>query len=122
MCTHRYPSGDFDQFLNLSNLTLKYLHTLSTEFVFCGDFNVNILKDSVFKQQITLLFKTYNLFQSINFRTRIDKVSSSAIHNLFVDHSRINSHCIYPVINNISDNGVHYLVLNNVFNHHKNKK
>jgi len=101
---------------------LKYLHTLSTEFVLCGDFNVNVLKDSIFKQQITLAFKTYNLFQSMNFPTRIGKVSSSAIHNPIVDHSWINSHYIYPVINDLSDNEVHYLVLSNVFNHHKNKK
>lgn len=87
MCIHRYSSGDFDQFLNLSDLMLKYLHTLSTEFVLCGDFNVNVLKDSIFKQQITLAFKTYNLFQSMNFPTRIGKVSSSAIHNPIVDHS-----------------------------------
>ena len=48
MHTHRYPSGDFDHFFNLSDLTLKYLHNLTTEFVICGDFNLSILKDSVF--------------------------------------------------------------------------
>ena len=42
----------------------------------CGDFNINFLKDSTFKQ-VTLLFQSYNQFQSINFPTRIGKVSNT---------------------------------------------
>jgi len=66
------------------------------EFVICGDFNSNFLKNSIFKQQITLLFQTSYLFQSIRFQTRIGKVSSFAIDNIFVDHGRINSRCVFP--------------------------
>ena len=57
---------------------MKYLHNLNMEFVICGDFNINFLKDSIFKQKKTVLFQTYNQFQSINFPTRTGKVSSSA--------------------------------------------
>jgi hypothetical protein len=62
VCVWRAPSADFDQFLNLCDLTLKYLHILHMELVVCGDFNISHLKDSIFKQQITFLFQSYNLF------------------------------------------------------------
>jgi len=90
------------------------------EFVICGDFNINFLKNSIFKQKITSLFQTSNLFQSISFWTRIGKVSSFATDNVFVDHGRINSHYVSP--HGLSDHKAQYLVLINVFNHHKNNK
>jgi hypothetical protein len=101
---------------------LKYLRNLSTEFVICGDFIINFFKDSIFKQQITLLFQTHNLFQSINFLATVGKVSSSATDNIFVDHGRIKPHYVSPVINGFPDYEAQYLVLSDVFNHHKNKQ
>ena len=62
LCVRRAPSADFDQFLNLCDLTLKYLHNLHMELFVCGDFKISHLKDSIFKQQITFLFQSYNLF------------------------------------------------------------
>jgi exonuclease III len=62
VCICRASSADFDQFLNLCDVTLKYLHNLHMELVICGDFNISHLKDSVFKQHITLLFQSYNRF------------------------------------------------------------
>ena len=73
---------------------LKYLHNINMEFIIRDDFNINFLKDSTFKQQITLLFQNYNWFQSINFPTRIGTVSSSAIDNIFVDQVKL-SHITY---------------------------
>jgi hypothetical protein len=82
VCVCRAPSADFDQFLNLCDLTLKYLHNLHTELVIHGDFDISLLKDSIFNQQITLLFQIYNL--STNFPTRTGEVSrvlaSVALH------------------------------------------
>jgi endonuclease/exonuclease/phosphatase family metal-dependent hydrolase len=89
------------------------------EFVICGDFNSNVLKNSIFKQQITLLFQTSYLFQSIRFQTRIGKVSSFAIDNIFVDHGRINSCYVLP--HGLSEHEAQYFVLSNVYNHHRNK-
>ena len=103
-------------------MTLKYLHNLNTEFVICGDFIISFLKDSIFKQQITSRFQTHNLFQSINFSATVGKVSSSAIDIIFIDHGRIKSHYVSPVINGLPDHETQYLVLSDVFNHHKNKE
>ena len=52
LCIYRSPSGDFDQFL----IYVISLWNIDKEFVICGDFNINFFKDSIFKQQITLLF------------------------------------------------------------------
>jgi hypothetical protein len=92
------------------------------ELVICGDFNIKFYKESILNQQITLPFQSHNLFQAINFPTRISKVYSSAFDNIFVDCGRINSHCVLPTINGLSDPEAQYLVLNDVFNHHKDKK
>jgi hypothetical protein len=62
VCICRAPSADFDWFLNLCDLTLKYLHSINMELVICGDLNISHLNDYVFKQQITLLFQSYNRF------------------------------------------------------------
>jgi hypothetical protein len=79
------------------------------KFVICGDFNTNFLNNSIFKQQITLPFLTSYLFQSINFQTRIGKVATFVIDNIFVDHGRINSHYASP--HDLSDHEAQYLVL-----------
>jgi hypothetical protein len=93
---------------------------VNMEFVICGDYNINFLKNSIFKQQIIIFFQTYNLFQSINFQTRFGKVSIFAVDNIFVDHGRINSHHVPP--HGLSDHEAQYLVLSNAYNHHKNEK
>jgi hypothetical protein len=85
-------------------------------------FIINFFKDSVLKQQIILLFRTHNLFQSINFSAAVGEVSSSAVVKIFVDHCRIKSLYVSPVISSLPDHKAQYMVLNDVFNHHKKKQ
>jgi len=42
-CVYRAPSGDFDYFLNKLDYILNSLHTYNTEFIICGDININYL-------------------------------------------------------------------------------
>jgi exonuclease III len=42
-CVYRAPSGDFDYFLNKLDYILNSLHTCKTEFIMCGDININYL-------------------------------------------------------------------------------
>ena len=120
VCIYGSPSSDSDHFLNLCGLTLKYLHTVNTEFVIRGDFNINFLKDYIFKQQITLLFKSHNPFQSI---FQLELVKFAVLQFIiFVDHGIINSHYISPISSGLSDHETQCLVLSNVFKYHKNKK
>jgi exonuclease III len=43
ICVYRTPSGDFDYFLNKLDYILNYLHNYKTEFIICGDININYL-------------------------------------------------------------------------------
>ena len=42
-CVYRAPSGDFDYFLNKLDYILNSLHNYKTEFIICGDININYL-------------------------------------------------------------------------------
>jgi len=43
LCVYRAPSGDFDYFLNKLDYILNSLHNYKTEFIICGDININYL-------------------------------------------------------------------------------
>jgi len=115
LCIYRSPSGNFGEFSLLLDLILKYLHKPKVEFIIYGDFNVNFLIDSSSAWQLTLLLQSYNLFHIIDFPTRTTKVSSSAIDNIFIDYSRINSFKVFSLINGLSDHEAQYLCVNNIF-------
>ena len=66
-------------------------------------------------QQLTLLLQSYNLFHIIDFPTGTTKVSSSAIDNIFIDYSRINSFKVFSLIYGLSDHEAQYLCVNNIF-------
>ena len=81
----------------------------------CGVFNVNFYRFK-FCSQLTLLLQSYNLFHIIDFPTGMTKVSSSAIDNIFIDYSRINSFKVFSLINGLSECEAQYLCGNNIFN------
>jgi len=63
----------------------------------------------------TLLLQSYNFFHIIDFPTRMTKVSSSSIDNIFIDYSRINSFKVFSLINGLSDHETQYLCVSNIF-------
>ena len=73
------------------------------------------LIDSSSAEWLTLLLKSYNLFHIIDFPTRMTKVSSSAIDNIFISYTRINSFQVLFLFNGLSDHEAQYLSVNNVF-------
>ena len=46
ICMYRSPVGNFEQFLSILDTALKYLYRPKTEFIICGDVNVNYLLDN----------------------------------------------------------------------------
>ena len=46
ICMYRSPSGNFYQFLKLLNIMLMSLYQPKTEFIICGDINIDYLSDS----------------------------------------------------------------------------
>jgi hypothetical protein len=79
ICIYRSPTGNFFNFLNQLDSTLKYLYNTKTEFIICRDFNVDFSKDSNFKLLLSCLLQSYNLFHVVDFPTRFNKMSCSTI-------------------------------------------
>jgi hypothetical protein len=57
---------------------------------------------------------TYNLTSTVNFPTRCQKNSATAIDNIFIDTSRIDNYSICPLINGLSNHSTRSVTLNAV--------
>jgi len=108
---YRSPSGNYDYFLRKLESFLKSSCTIRTEYIICGDINVDYLQNQCKKQQLDLLLATYNLASIVKFPTRIANGSSTAIDNFFIDLSW--KYSIKPLINGISDHDAQLLVMEN---------
>jgi exonuclease III len=89
VCLYRSPAGDFYQFLHLLEQALLFLYRPSTEFLVCGDFNVDYLLNTNQKQQLSVLLCTLNVRHTLNFPTRLQNNHASATDNAFVVESRL---------------------------------
>ena len=115
ICVYRSPSGIFNQFIYLLDLLLTSLYDARCELILCGDMNVNYLKDSNHKMELSTLLQSYNMFNVIDFPTRICNESASAIDSIFIDSTRINLFSVAAIYNGISDHEEQYLVLEETF-------
>jgi hypothetical protein len=111
---YRAPSGDVNEFLKRLDAILKYLYGPKSKFIICGDININYLNENNRKKQINSLLKTYNLSHTINFATRVQNSSSTAIDNIFIDSTRLSSSCTSPIVNGLSDHDAKFLTISNI--------
>jgi hypothetical protein len=70
---YRAPSGGFQQFLRGLDATLKYLYNPKTEFLICGDINIDDLNEKYRKKQINSLLTTYNSIHTAKFWNKNSK-------------------------------------------------
>jgi hypothetical protein len=76
----------------------------------CGDININYLADNEQKKQLDNLLYMYNLIRIVDF-PRHNSFSSSAIHNIFIDTSRLHDYSLFPFSNDLSDHDGHILTI-----------
>ena len=100
---YRAPSGCVDTFITKLDTILEKLFSSTLDVIICGDININYLTDNARKRELEALLKTYNLTSIINFPTRTQQKSATAIDNIFIDATRIGNYTIYPIINGLSD-------------------
>ena len=110
-CVHRAPSGDFDYFLNKLDHILNPLLTYKTEFIICGNININYLGTNNKKKQLDYLLGTYNLISTVYFPTRTVNNLATLIDNIFIDNRR--HYTIKPCVNGLSDHDAQLITLNN---------
>jgi len=108
---YRAPSGNFDLFLSKLDAVLRNLYTVTLEYILCDDINIDYLTDSDRKSRLDALLTTYNLTSIVNFPTRIQKNSATAIDNIFIDTSRMGNYTISPIINGLSDHDAQFITL-----------
>jgi exonuclease III len=100
---YRAPSGDINEFLKRLDVILKYLYSPKSEFIICGDINVNCLNENNRKQQIISILKTYNPSPTVNFATSNQNSLITAIDNIFIDNAKLRSSYTSLIVNGLSD-------------------
>jgi hypothetical protein len=108
---YKAPVGDYDYFLNKLDYILNLLHRHNTEFILCGDVNINYLECNNRKVNLVEMLNTYNLNDTVYFPTRITKNSATLIDNIFVDKQR--RYNVKPFTSGLSDHDAHLITLVN---------
>jgi len=112
VCVYRAPCSNFELFLSKLEIILNSLHRHNTEFIICGDININYFEPSNKKSQLDNLLGTYNLTDTVSFPTRITNNSATLIDNIFTDNRR--SYTIRSCPNGLSDHEGQILTLLNL--------
>jgi len=99
---YRAPSGNFDLFITKLDIIPRKFYTSTIEYIIFGDINIDYLVDSDRKSQLEALCKSYNLTSVVNFPTRTQKNSATAIDNIFIDITKMGNYSICPIINGLS--------------------
>jgi hypothetical protein len=95
-------------------LQLFYTHTLH---IICGDTNINCLLESEKKNQLDNLLLCYNLSSIIHFPTRVQNTSATATDNIFIDIFQFKSYIITPILNGLSDQDAHLVMISTDYSH-----
>jgi exonuclease III len=112
LCAYTAPTGDLEYFLKQLDSILNSLHNSKTEFILCGDLNINYIGINNKKTQLENLRSMFNLIGTVHFPTRITNTSFPTIDNVFVD--KRSSYTIKPYINGLSDHDAQLPTLNDL--------
>ena len=109
--TYRAPSGNFMNILLKFESILKLFMKPNTEFLICGDININYLDDNYRKSQLNSFLISYNLFDTVDFPITIQKTTFSATDNILIDFSRQINFVIFPIYNCLSDGDAQLIMI-----------
>jgi hypothetical protein len=87
------------------------LYTVTTEYIICGDVNIDYLVDSDRKSRLEALLKTCSLTSVVNFPVRTQKHSATAIDSIFIDIFKVRNYSVCPIINGLSDHDAQSITL-----------
>jgi hypothetical protein len=82
---NRAPSGNFELFTEgMENIVTK-IYKVGLIMVICDDMHIDYLTENEMKIQLDTMLLSHNLHSLVNFPTRTQKHSSSAIDNIFLN-------------------------------------
>jgi hypothetical protein len=113
ICIYRPATGDFTFFLTKLEIILKQLNSISNEFIICGDFNIDYIKENSRKNFLVSISASFNLFSTVTFPTRIFTDTSTQIDNIYVNVYKFDF-SVYPVINGLFDHDAQIIALTNI--------
>ena len=102
VCFYRPPLSDFNQFINVLEIITNKLTKENKSLIICGDFNEDFSIKSSGSEALIDLFLSYNMTKVVHFPTRINKVSSTCIDNIFTN---ISDFTINEITCSMSDHG-----------------
>jgi hypothetical protein len=91
---YRSQSGNIAYFISALDSVLNKLHSTSINLILCGDMNINYLGSSNNKTQLVSLLPSYSLYNIVDFPTRIDNKSSTAIDGIFINKNTFYNYSI----------------------------
>jgi hypothetical protein len=82
---YRALARNIDTFITKLDTILEKLYIPAEEYIICGDININYLLNNEVKCKLDALLRTYNVMSTVNFPTRIQGNSATAIDNVSID-------------------------------------
>lgn len=114
ICTYRSPNDDLDNFIIGLYLFLSQIKNTFLS-IFCGDININILKNSNKSNDYLNIIARNGYLTCINNFTRVTNLSGSCIDNIFIKHIKINKVNLYILRCDITDHYATFLMLSNLY-------
>ena len=79
ICVYRSPHSDVYRFLDKLETLIGKVQSKRKKFIFCADWNISFLWDSVKLQALHGVLLSYNLINIVALPTRVTKNTSSVI-------------------------------------------
>ena len=80
-----------------------------SHFINFRDININYLKESEDKTHLDNILLSYNLISIINFPTRVQNTSSTAMDHIFIDVSQFENYTVTSITNGLCDHDAQLL-------------
>ena len=100
---YRSNVKNFNTFVIQVDKILQNMWIVKSNIVISGDLNVSCLQEGEKKSQLNALLYSYNLFSIVHSPTRIYRNSVSAINNIFIDTTKIDTYEVIAAINGLFD-------------------
>jgi hypothetical protein len=94
ICVYRPPASNFDIFETTLEEVLRRATRCAKPVIICGDFNIDILKNTSERTKLINLFKCFNLCHLFSDPTRITATSKTCIDNIFCNYNCESKHII----------------------------